>query len=222
MGNIDQLFIERDVDLVEQCLGGNVEAIEELKSLHEDSFRHLLFSYRSTEDEAEEIIAQLWVDCLTHQPPGLPLLMRYNGRATLKSWLGAIVVNRWLSLKRRQATHSRVVSKLQAAAESESPNDSLVDLELLQLLAASLQKGLQGCSDEDIVLLHLVHLHELTQREVANLWKVHESQISRKLRAAEAHIAETTLRELRQSDEQLEITWKDFIRLCESTNLLLT
>jgi len=221
VGSINQSFIERDLDLVGQWAEGQADAVDEIKSLCAGSLQSLLFSYRATEEEIEEITAQLWVDCFVGSATRLPLLMRYNGKASLKSWLGAIAVNRWLSLKRRQSVHSKVVHQLQSTTAANLHEDSLVDLELLQLIAASLKQGLADCTDEDIVLLHLVHIHDLTQREVANLWKVHESQISRRLRAAEGKVADKTLQELKKNDRHLDITWSDFIRLCESMNLLL-
>ena len=211
---------------MERCLEGEEAAILELKELHNSYLKNVLFSYRAAEGEVDEVISNLWLDCLSATPPKLALLNRYNGKSALKSWLGAIAVNRWLSLKRRHSVHARVISELQTSndcnADGEATsNPSVIDIEILRIIAAALQKSFSECSDEEVVLLHLIHLHHLTQREVSTLWKAHESQISRKLGVAEAKIQNATLKEIKSQDPHLEINWNDFVRLCESTNLLL-
>ena len=106
-----------DVDLVQQCLEGNEEAIVELKRSLTPFLSKVLASYGASKDEIDEILAQLWGDCLTGPRP---LFHVFNGRSALKSWLTAICVNRWISLKRREAQHARAMQRL--AIDAEEPH----------------------------------------------------------------------------------------------------
>ena len=95
-----------DVDVVQQCLEGSEEAINELKKNLTPFLTKVLASYGASKDEIDDILAQLWGDCLTGPRP---LFHVFNGKSALKSWLTAISVNRWISLKRREAQHARAM-----------------------------------------------------------------------------------------------------------------
>ena len=104
-----------DVDAVQQCLEGSEEAIVELKKSLTPFLSKVLSSYGASKDEIDEILAKLWGDCLTGPRP---LFHVFNGKSALKSWLTAISVNRWISLKRREAQHARAMHHL--AIDSET------------------------------------------------------------------------------------------------------
>ena len=93
-----------DVDMVQQCLEGSEEAISEMKRSLTPFLSRVLASYGASKDEIDEILAQLWGDCLTGQRP---LFHVFNGKSALRSWLTAISVNRWISVKRRPAGPDR-------------------------------------------------------------------------------------------------------------------
>jgi hypothetical protein len=67
-----------------------------------------------------------------------------------------------------------------------------------------------------MVLLRLVYLYGLTQREIVRMLHWHESKVSRTLSEAMSHIERNTLRELKKRDPLLELTWQDFLSLCET------
>jgi RNA polymerase sigma-70 factor len=213
-----------DIDLVQKCLDGDENAQVELRMSHDSYLRNVLQSYRAGEAEIDEILAQLWLDCLLEQGDRPPLLQRYNGRSALRSWLSAIVTNRWLSLMRRQTVHNKVIDRLSDSPDypsfDEGDLSDLVDVELMEIIEGALRRGFAACTSEEIVMLHLVHLHQLTQREVASLWGCHESYVSRRLKSAEERIAEITLETIRAYDPLVNLNWTDFLRLCETTNSL--
>jgi DNA-directed RNA polymerase specialized sigma subunit len=65
-------------------------------------------------------------------------------------------------------------------------------------------------------MLRLVFVHGLSQREVMRMWGWSESKVSRKLSSAMAHIEEQTLEKLKQMDPWLDLTWQDFVDLCDT------
>jgi transcriptional regulator len=67
------------------------------------------------------------------------------------------------------------------------------------------------------VLLRLVYLEGLTQREIAAVWSIDETKLSRLLRRAMETIATETTAYVRRRDPYLQLTWQDLIELCESS-----
>jgi len=208
-----------DVDAVQQCLEGNDEAVSELKERLTPFLSRVLSSYGASKDEIDEILAQLWGDCLTGPRP---LFHVFNGKSALKSWLTAISVNRWISLKRRETQHSRAMQHLAIESEdSQVPGRSAQpDSAIIEILGPALRRALAACEVEELILLQLVHIHGVTQREIANLWKWHESRVSRHIKRTEAKIAKLTLQSVKETDPYLELRWNDFVELCQSVEVL--
>ena len=63
-------------------------------------------------------------------------------------------------------------------------------------------------------MLKLVHLHQLTQREIARMWGWHESKVSRTLEVTRQNVARMILADLKKIDPWLELRWEDFVELC--------
>jgi len=117
--SIEEAPVLADVDVVQQCLEGNEEAISGLKRGLTPFLSKVLASYGASKDEIDEIVAQLWADCLTGPRP---LFHVFNGKSALKSWLTAISVNRWISLKRRETQHARAMERLAARKSKVQPS----------------------------------------------------------------------------------------------------
>jgi RNA polymerase sigma factor (sigma-70 family) len=206
-----------DVDVVQQCLEGSEEAINELKKSLTPFLTKVLASYGASKDEIDEILAQLWGDCLTGPRP---LFHVFNGKSALKSWLTAISVNRWISLKRREAQHARAMQHLAIDAEQPGKSTSQPDSAIIEILGPALRRAFAACDVEELILLQLVHVYGVTQREIASLWKWHESRVSRHIKRAEERIAQLTLQAVKETDPYLELRWTDFVELCRSVELL--
>ena len=88
---------------------------------------------------------------------------------------------------------------------------------LLKLLRAAIRNAFAKRDSESVLMLKLVHVHQLTQREVARMWGWHESKVSRALEVARASIARDILLELKRADPWLELRWEDFLELCSGS-----
>lgn len=97
-----------------------------------------------------------------------------------------------------------------------------MDTATMDVVERAVREAFAACEAEEIVVLQLIHLHGITQRELAALLHCHESRLSRLIKSAEQKIARATLAAVEKFDPLLEVTWDDFLRLCESTNLLRT
>src|SRR5256885_16416126 len=87
---------------------------------------------------------------------------------------------------------------------------------LVELLRESLKAGFAGCSPEAMLLLRLVYLHGVTQREIVRMLGWHESKVSRMLSSAMEHIQAETLRQLKEREPWLTFTWEDLLDVCET------
>jgi RNA polymerase sigma factor (sigma-70 family) len=208
-----------DLELVERCLAGEEEAVSVLRADYAAYLEALLVGRGATPDEAEEIVADFWAGCFSGPPAGRPLLERYSGTHSLKSWFSSIVINRWISLRRKQDVRLRA-AQAQARENSAPAGEMLADPNVSQILRRAIRDGLAECPVDDSVLLRLVHAHELTQREVARLFGWSESALSRRLAAAADRLAAGILRRVREEDRYLEVGWRDVLDLCEAAVIL--
>lgn len=212
----------RDIDLVQRCLDGEEAAFEEIRDSVTPFLKGALANHGASDVDAEELVTSIWADCVAGDGEREPIFVRYSGTAPLRSWLAAIVLNRWISLKRRQATHTRVVDVIGRTTVSEVRETAGASLEddMILVVESAVRSAIASCDPEEIVLLKLVHLHGIKRRDLAKLAGCHESQLGRRLKATERRIAESTLAAVRARDPMLELTWDDFVRVCENVNVL--
>ena len=211
-----------DLSQVRACLDGDTETLARLREMHQTSLTNILRARGATPDETDDLLAGLWADCVPRDAESPTLLEKFSGKCSLQNWLATVATRRWIDLKRRQQRHGETalpehegeegdpLERLPAAAEA-SADDILVTL-----LRDSLQAAFASCPPADLLMLRLVYLHGLSQRELMRMWGWSESKVSRKLSAAMAHIEDRTLAHLRQKDAWLELTWQDFVDLCET------
>ena len=203
--------------LVVQVIEGQVEALASFRSRVEPSLRKRLLARGASEDEADDILCAVWSRCV----PGLggggeSLLAAYDGRSSPTTWLATVAVNRWLDRKRKETVHARWVKKEQDLGNTlPAHGETAPDGPLLALLKDALERAFQQCDAEALVLLRLVHVHGLSQRDLAAVWGCREYTISRHLGKAVKGISKATLAHIRQTDSHLELKWEDFLALCE-------
>ncbi len=205
-----------------RCLEGDGDALAELRAQCHGPLLGILRTRGASATEAEDILADLWSDCVPRPGEQPSLLEKFSGRTPLLSWLATVATNRWLDLKRRQArsvpTWSDGSEALENAAGLAENPPGACDREetLVRLVGESLRAAFRQCSAQALVLLQLVYVYELSQREVGRMLGWSESKISRFLGAALAQLETDTLRELRRRDRWLELSWEDLVELCET------
>jgi RNA polymerase sigma factor (sigma-70 family) len=206
---------------VDRCLRGDGEALNRLREKHQESLAHILLSRGASRTETDDLLADLWADCVPGHAGRPSLLEKFSGKCTLQGWLATVATNRWFDLKRKQAR--RVELHEDAAVDGiDSPETGTAapapvkEDHLVALLRESLQTAFGRCSADAMVMLRLVYLHELTHREIVHMLGWSESKVSRYLSRAMQEIETFTLRELKKRDPWLELAWQDFVDLCET------
>lgn len=209
---------------VARCRQGDVEALAELRQKCQSPLLGILLARGADRTEAEDLLADLWADCVPGQDDRPSILEKFSGKCTLQGWLATVATNRWVDRKRKQ---SRFVDPGQNAS-GQSEHDYLTRLEaanyasddtLIALLRDSLKAAFGRCSSQARVLLRLVYLHELSQREIVLMLGWSESKVSRFLSKAMEEIETHTLDEVKKRDSWLDLTWQDFVELCETHHI---
>jgi RNA polymerase sigma factor (sigma-70 family) len=133
-----------------------------------------------------------------------------------------VATNRWIDVKRRDVRRVELPQGDAAsggrelAEEGREASGAFKEETLITLLRQSLEVAFAKCSPKAIVLLRLVYMHGLTQREIGRMLGWGESKVSRFLSEAMGGIEKRTMRELKKLDPLLELNWQDFVDLCET------
>jgi RNA polymerase sigma factor (sigma-70 family) len=210
---------ESDICFVRSILAGNERAASDLRARHHSKLVAILCTKGATKTEAEDLIADVWSDCFGATSGRSPILMKYQGRCALESWLITVATNRFIELKRRQQFRSELsqLSPNRLAGHFDSvPGATTQHTEhlLLDLLHRSVLKAFSESDPQALLMLRLVHIHGVTQREIGRMWRWHESKVCRVLDLARQNIKKSVLAQVKRTDPWLRFTWEDFSDLC--------
>lgn len=209
---------EQDWNFAQRVLNVNNAAAAELRSRYHGRIVGVLCARGASATEAEDLVADLWSDCFRAPPNRPTLLGKYQGRCALESWLLTVATNRLVDLKRRQSFRVEVPVSERSSDDffdrKPQPEAIYHEESLLKLLREAIRNAFAKRDSESVLMLKLVHVHELTQREVARMWGWHESKVSRALEVARQCIARDILLELKRVDPWLDLRWEDFLELC--------
>src|SRR6266498_994043 len=207
---------------IQKCQEGDPEALGWLRNKFQPALVNILVARGASATETEDLLADLWGDCVAGRDDRPSLLERFSGKCALRSWLATVATRRWIDLKRKSVKRRET-----AATRAEDPDEDIFERmpaaassategSLIDLLRDCLQAAFDQCPAADLLMLRLVYLQGLTQREVCRMWGWNEANVSRRLSAAMERIEIETLRRLRQKDPWLQLTWEDFVDMCET------
>lgn len=209
---------EKDLHFAQKVLSGNNSAAEELRGRYQGRLVAFLCARGASVTEAEDLVADLWSDCFAAPANGQTLLQKYQGRCAFESWLLTVATNRLIDLKRRGNFRVEVAAADRSSEDffDRRPQPEPVPREesLQKLLRSAVGQAFAESDAESVLMLKLVHLHRLTQREIARMWGCHESKISRALDVTRENMRSNVLAELKRADPLLDLCWEDFLELC--------
>lgn len=202
------------------CQQGDAGALADLRGRCQQPVLNILLARGASRTEAEDLLADLWADCVPGPGERPSLLEKFSGKCSLQGWLATVATNRWVDLKRKQTRRAELEisdgSSGDALAELPALANPLKEAALVALLRDSLQAAFAACPADAMVCLRLVYMHGLTQRELMRLLGWSESKVSRFLSQAMEQIEILTLTQVRKRDPWLDLSWQDFVDLCET------
>jgi len=122
-------------------------------------------------------------------------LESYSGRGTLMGWLRTTLVQRHIDHYR----HTRRESPLEAQDPPAPPTVETASPVVTQKLQIAIVYTLQALSPEDRFLLSSYFLDQRTLRQIAQLLRVHEATVSRKLNRLTVDLRKRLLKSLQTS-----------------------
>jgi RNA polymerase sigma factor (sigma-70 family) len=213
---------EQDLAFVERVLASDPAAAAELRTRYHGKLVGVLRARGANQTEAEDLVADLWTDCFAPRGNRQILLTKYQGRCALESWLLTVATHRLVDLKRRQSFRVDVPSSPDSPDDffdrRPHPEKATSEKHLLRLLRDAIKRAFAKQDADAVLMLKLVHLHQLSQREIARMWGWHESKVSRTLDVTRQNVARIILSELKKVDPWLELRWEDFVELCAGSS----
>ena len=167
--------------------------------------------------EAEEIMADLWGDLFVPRSTGAPpLLASYAGRSSLSYWLSQAATHRFVDLKRKENRRKESPLDENTPAQEESlPFDQPFE----NLIRMALREAFAQCDAEALVMLRLVYLHGVSQRDIGKAWQWRDCKVSRFLKKATDNLREAVLDHVKKVDAGFELKWDEVLEICEKSNL---
>ena len=90
---------------VAKCRQGDPEALAELREKCQNSLLGILLSRGADRTEADDLLADLWADCVPGQDDRPSILEKFSGKCTLQGWLATVATNRWVDRNPKRSRH---------------------------------------------------------------------------------------------------------------------
>lgn len=176
---MDRRKPRNDPDLIAGCLAGEPDAWSEFLERYRPMMVEMARRIVPAAD-AEDVVSSIVVDLWQRRK-----LARFEGRSTLKTWLGAVVINAALNARRSADSPDARVPLDEDAGDAQMPVQSGgQDHELIAVLA----DAIASLPPATKTLMLMYYEHELTLDELARVHDTSKSTLSRTLRQAREQI----------------------------------
>src|SRR5882724_9877342 len=88
--------LESERLLARNCQQGDAEALAHLRDTSHTALFNILISRGASRTEAEDLLADLWADCVPGSDERPSLLEKFSGKCTFQGWLATVATNRWI------------------------------------------------------------------------------------------------------------------------------
>ncbi|MBI3822948.1 MAG: sigma-70 family RNA polymerase sigma factor [Planctomycetes bacterium] len=183
---LDHLY-PLDWFLASACLEGNRSAWDHLFAsragrsdcLLMDALRARAARLYPRDDERQDTaVADFWGHlCIAETEGSLPVMARFDGQRPLVPWLIRVFQNWHISQLRK---HPQAQALPDDDLAMPMPTTGEIDARWREVFSEAARDWLSKIDEEELLLLGLRIRYRLSQREVAQLLKVHEGTISRR------------------------------------------
>jgi RNA polymerase sigma factor (sigma-70 family) len=178
-----------DAFLAAACLEGYRQAWEQLFAARAGRADRLLVDalraravrlFPRDEEKQDSAVADFWGHLIVSETPGaIPILARYDAQRPLVPWLIRVFQNWQISRLRSRENKAEALPEDDLLLDHELPLEP--EARWHESFCDAARSWLGGLSDKDQVLLGLLWRYRLSQRKVAELLKVHEGTVSRRV-----------------------------------------
>lgn len=214
-----------DLELVDRAIGGDAVAVRQFQDTYRPMLERVLMSRGVDRVQAEDLVADVIAECFGAGKNGQTrsLLEKFEGRASLSTWMIRTTWNRWLDLKRRDKFRGELPSYEDDEDRGVDPFDrvsgsgedeGLLDPDLAELMGRAIRSAFDSLEPDVLLMLKLSYLHGISQAVIARMWQCDQTRVSRTLTSARQQVATVTMKHIREADGGLNLEWEDFQKLC--------
>jgi RNA polymerase sigma-70 factor, ECF subfamily len=163
------------------------------------------------ESRARELADSLYADLYGLEHGRRPLLSYFHGRSSLKTWLRAVLAQRWVDVVRAAQRIEPLGDAIEdeAGATTDPPEPDRVIY--VESLAQALEAAFRLLKPRDRMRLKFYYVEELTLKEIGRIMNEHESSVSRRLARTRKQLRRQVERALRRekhlNDEQIRLCY---------------
>jgi RNA polymerase sigma-70 factor, ECF subfamily len=164
------------------------------------------------ESRARELADSLYADLYGLEERGRRSLLSYfHGRSSLKTWLRAVLAQRWVDVvraaQRMEPLGDAIDDEADATSDPPEPDRAIY----VESLAQALEAALRLLRPRDRMRLKFYYVEELTLKEIGRIMNEHESSVSRRLARTRKQLRRQVERALRRekhlNDEQIRLCY---------------
>ena len=189
-----ELFVE-DFALGVACIDRRPGAVAEVERLCGASIDAAVARIDRSPELRDEVRQTLWQRLFIGTPGQAPRILSYAGRGPLAGWV-AVAAQRIALDLRRAAARAAGSDPLadQLLPSEDHPEVDYVRMKYKTEFEAAVRDALAALPDRDRLLLRLTTVSGLSHEQIANIYKVNQSTVTRWIARARAEVLETTER----------------------------
>jgi RNA polymerase sigma-70 factor len=145
-----------------------------------DVSRHLL----GRSPDSEELGETIWVDLFLPDKTGQSRIASYDGRSSLATWLRVVVSNRVINERQRRSLSTGNIDAIPEPADPGALHNVEARVRRLRyqtMILEAFRRALASLSDRETLMVLMRYDQGLQLGEIARLFAVHQSTITRQL-----------------------------------------
>lgn len=164
--------------MIQQLLEGKTRAFQQFVVQYQDYVFTIVNRIVNQTEDAEDIAQEVFVKAYKY-------IGNFDGKSKLSTWLYRIAVNTAISHRRKKKYYTTELS--QVATQPSVQQENCVKTEEQKKY---IQQAFQLLSEDDVALLTLFYLQELSLKEIADVLTLEQNNVKVKLYRARKRLAE--------------------------------
>jgi RNA polymerase sigma-70 factor (ECF subfamily) len=194
--SLADLYVE-DLALAVACADGAPNALAHCDRLCAGAITAAVARVDRSPDLRDEVRQILWQRIFVGTAGQSPRIQSYAGRGPLAAWVAVAAQRVALDLRRSEARAAGGDPMAdQVLPANEHPEVDYLRTRYKAEFEAAVREALTGLPDRDRLLLKLTIVSGLSHEQLANIYSVNQSTITRWIARARAQVLETTEREI--------------------------
>ena len=176
--------MDRDVFLVERCLGGDEEACEALVRRYQDRVFSLVYRIIGGTDQVEDIAQEAFLKAFRS-------LKSFRGGSSFYTWLYRITVNTALNALRSQGRRQEAsLEDLGGLEFLVDPDAGPAESAARRQLASRVREAIDQLDEQYRTIVYLRELEDLSYEEIAEVVELPVGTVKSRLFRARQHLKE--------------------------------